>query len=117
MSFHLLWFTPCHRDIFLVIVLAHFSEYFLLGILLGLYCFLAVRSACEAPIQSLHFLFFISKKKKKKKHFLIFHYGIFSFDYFALILTHVERLPSIEIVEISLENFHLEAYHLFEIQD
>jgi hypothetical protein len=55
--------------------------------------------------------------QKYKKHFLILRYRIFSFDYFASILTHVERLHFIEIVEIALEKLHLEAYHLFEIQD
>jgi hypothetical protein len=75
---------------------------------------LAIGYVCEVSIHSLHFIFFISKIQK---HFLIFHYGIFSFDYFALILTNVGRFHFIEIVEIALENLHLEAYHLFEIQD
>jgi hypothetical protein len=34
---------------------------------------------------------------------LILHYGIYSFDYLVLILTHVERLEFIEIVEIALK--------------
>jgi hypothetical protein len=75
---------------------------------------LVVGFGCEVDIQSFHFLFLISKIQK---HLLIFHYGILSFDYFALILTHVERLHFIEIVEIALEKLNLEAYHLFEMQD
>jgi hypothetical protein len=42
--------------------------------------------------------------QKYKKHFLILHYGIFSFDYFALILIHLERLHFIEIIEIALRS-------------
>jgi hypothetical protein len=98
MSFHLLWFTPFHRDIFLVTACLFF---------------LTVRPSCEVVIQSLHFLFFILNKKK----YLIFHYGIFTFDYISLILTHVERLHFIEIVDIALGKMHLESYRLFEIQD
>jgi hypothetical protein len=97
-----------------LVVLAHWSECLILGVLLGLFFLLTIRLACEVVIQSLHFLFFISKIQK---HLLILHYGICTFDYFALILTHVERLHFIEIVEIALEKLHLEAYHLFEIQD
>jgi hypothetical protein len=67
---------------------------------------LVVGSVCEAVIHSLHFIFIISKIQK---HLLILHYSIFSFDYFALILTHVERLNFIDIVEITLENLHLEV--------
>jgi hypothetical protein len=62
------------------------------------------------------FIFF-SLYRKYKKHLLILHYGICSFDYFTLILTHVERLYFIETVDIVLEKLHLESYHLFEIQD
>jgi hypothetical protein len=76
--------------------------------------FLVVGSSYEVVIQYLHFIFF---RSKIKKHLLIFHYGIFSFNHFALILTHVERLHFIEIVEIALEKLHLEVYHLFEIQE
>jgi hypothetical protein len=78
--------------------------------------FLAVGYVCEAAIQSLHFLFFISKKTKT---LLILNYGIFSFDYLVLILTHVERLHFIEIVEIafkilpSLENLRLQLRNIF----
>ena len=76
--------------------------------------FLAVGSICEVVIQSLHIRFFVSKIQK---HLLILHFSICSFDYIALILTHVERFQFIEIVEVALKNLHLEAYHLFEIQD
>jgi hypothetical protein len=46
---------------------------------------------------------FFSLYKKYKKHFIIFHYGILYFDYLVLILTHVEILHLIEIVEIALK--------------
>jgi hypothetical protein len=36
-----------------------------------------------------------------KTKMLILHYGIFSFDYLVLILTRVEGLHFIEIVEIT----------------
>jgi hypothetical protein len=49
---------------FSLVVLTSWYEYFLLGILLGLYFFLAVGSIYQVAIQSLHFLFFISKIKK-----------------------------------------------------
>jgi hypothetical protein len=50
------------------------------------------------------FIFFSSYRKYKKKYkLLIFHYGIYSFDYLVLILTHVEILHFIEIVEIALK--------------
>jgi hypothetical protein len=104
LSYHLFHWLSLHIGL---------SVCFLVSFLACLF-FLAVGSACEVVIQSLHFLFFISKIQK---YFLILHYGIFTFDYFALILTHVERLHFIEIVEIALEKLHLEAYHLFEIQD
>jgi hypothetical protein len=41
--------------------------------------------------------------RKYKKKLLILHYGICSFNYLVLILTHVEILHFIEIVEISLK--------------
>ena len=96
-----------------MVVLAHWSKCLLLGVVLDLSLLLAVGSICEATIQSFYFLFVISKIKK---HFLVWNYGIFSFDYVTLILTHVERFHFIEIVEISLEKLHLESYYLFEIQ-
>jgi hypothetical protein len=46
---------------------------------------------------------FFSLYQKYKKKMLIFHYGIYSFDYLVLILTHLERLHFIEIVEITLK--------------
>jgi hypothetical protein len=62
---------------------------------------LAVGYIYQASIKSFHFLFFISKIQKKN---IILHYGIFSFDYFSLTLTHVERFHFIEIVDIALKD-------------
>jgi hypothetical protein len=63
------------------------SVCFLVSCLVYLFL-LAVGSIYEDYFQSLHFIFFISKIQK---HFLMLHYGIFSFDYFTLILTHLKR--------------------------
>jgi hypothetical protein len=63
--------------------------------------FLAVGPIYEVVIQS---CILFSLYRKIQKHFHMLHYGIFSFDYFTLILTHVERLHFIEILEIALKS-------------
>jgi hypothetical protein len=90
LSYHLFHWLSLHLGL---------SVCFLVSCMACLF-FLAVGYVYQVVIHSLHFLFFISKIQKKN---LIFHYGIFSFDYFALILTHVERLHFIGIVEIALK--------------
>jgi hypothetical protein len=86
LSYHLFHWLSLHLGL---------SVCFLVSCLACLF-FLAVGYVYQAVIQSLHFHFFISKIQKK----IILHYGIFSFGYLVLILTYVERLHLIEIVEL-----------------